>query len=101
MNSQGLPPVTNNSYPMWLRVIFVLGFPSAVASFLLAVITGFIQSPLTKSLEAQSNDHQALIQVISESKRDQVALLQLICLRLSKAENQKDCVSITSQAGSR
>ena len=89
-----LAPV-NSKLPWWVRVIFVLGFPTAVSIFLLAVVTGFIESPLTKNSELRAKEHTEIMAEIRSARWNQIAVLRIICVQGAKSEDgRRDCLSV-------
>jgi hypothetical protein len=80
--------------PIWVRVIAVLGFPTFVACVLLAVILGWVRSPLTEVMSLQQQQIVLMTQSIqntnefrSEEKRmieNQNILLRTLCYSFAK-----------------
>ncbi len=81
-----------SQYPWYIRVIFVLGFPSAVAIYLLALQTGFLESPITRSLDARAKEHQEISLEVRKARWQNMTLLRLICENGSRDEaGRREC----------
>lgn len=91
----------NRKLPWQVQAIITLGVLPSITIFLILVVTGFISSPLTRSIDRSVQEHLAITQIISQSKHDQVALLQVICLSIVDPGNRKDCLLVSSDAVSR
>ena len=76
----------------------IIGTPTLISLFLIAALVGLIPSPLTRAMDQRAEEHQTLIKLIYQQKREQVAFLQLICLKLSNENDKKDCISVTIES---
>jgi hypothetical protein len=95
-----MKPVTNGSFglPPWMRFIWVVGVPSAIALFLVYRLDGRQTDQLTgveRRLEVHASaaaDHFGILIKVSEEVREEtrqlIALMRKICVHTARTETQ-------------
>lgn len=89
------------SLPTWARVIAFLGFPTAVATILLAALLGWIRTPMSDIVifqQEQINLLRAHIEYSASAKREDAALtdyqnmlLRTLCRNLVAKQDLLQC----------
>ena len=92
----------NRRLPWWVQAIITLGIMPSITIFLILVVTGFISSPPSKSVEDRAQEHRDLVRAVYSVRPEQVSLLQVICLSIVDPPNRTQCLQApTSGAMSR
>ena len=74
-----------NGLPAWARIIGVLGFPIAIALFLLLMFSGTIGSPITDT-QATTKENNILLKDVEMIQDEQTKLLRAICRNTAATE---------------
>jgi hypothetical protein len=92
---------TFTGLPVWVRVVAILGFPTAIACVLLGVLLGWLESPLTKVVSQQAQEIGLLTQVLRQAEVNrthadsmieyQNILLRTLCRTYAKEGLQAQC----------
>lgn len=88
----------NKEYPWWVRAIYLIGIPSAIAGYLVYTLSTGVNSTvnlINTNLQAHQIDTSYLIKANQESQSQQRVmynLLQQICINTARtAEDRQNC----------
>jgi len=96
-----VPLDTFTGLPVWVRVVSILGFPTSIACVLLAVLLGWLKSPLTEIVNQQAQEIALMTQVLRQAEINrahadsmieyQNVLLRTLCRTYAKEGLQTQC----------